>query len=376
MLPGLALLAASISLASLVGFAAARGGICAVRAIEDILDDRGGTLFLGFLKCSAWAAAATLPLAWAMAPGARLALAYPVAWPAAVGGLLFGIGAALNGGCAFSTVTHIGAGDLGKAFALPGLGLGFAVHDLWAASLLPASMPRPGPLAQPEPWSLALLAAVWVWAAREAVRLARPAAAGTRRSDRAFAAIALGSAALQILHGPWAYTAGLEQSAAWAIGAGPAPSTSIPLLFAGLFAGAVLAARRSGRARLRWPTRAAALGSLAGGVLMGAGAALVPGGNDALVLHALPGLLPHAALAYASLVAGAAATLLTVKAFRRMPGRGDPARPSRRMGRRPGAPGHANHAQRSSKPGRPAWHGGAAEAARAWRPVRCNRTLP
>ena len=320
MLPGLALLASSIALASLVGFAAARGGICAVRAIEDVMDGRGGALFFGFLKCSAWVAAVTLPLAWAMAPGARLALAHPVAWPAAAGGLLFGIGAALNGGCAFSTVTHIGAGDLGKAFALPGLGLGFAVHDLWVASLVPASAPRPGPLAEPEPWSLALLAALWVWAAREAARMGLPApAASSRRADRAFAAIALGSAALQILHGPWAYTAGLEQSAAWAAGIGSAPSALLPLLFAGLFAGAVLSARLGGRARLRPPTRATAFASLAGGVLMGAGAALVPGGNDGLVLHSLPGLLPHAALAYGSLVAGAAATLVAIRAFRRTP---------------------------------------------------------
>ncbi len=55
---------------------------------------------------------------------------------------------------------------------------------------------------------------------------------------------------------------------------------------------------------------------MAGGTLMGAGAALVPGGNDAPVLHALPALLPQAALAYAALVAGAACTLLLLRALR------------------------------------------------------------
>jgi hypothetical protein len=56
---------------------------------------------------------------------------------------------------------------------------------------------------------------------------------------------------------------------------------------------------------------------LGGGVLMGAGAALVPGGNDALVLHALPSLLPHAALAYTAMVAGISCALLPSQALHR-----------------------------------------------------------
>jgi hypothetical protein len=68
-----------------------------VRAVEDLLEGRGGALFLAFLKCSVWVAAVTLPLAWAMVPGARLAFAYPLGCPAAAGGFLFGVGAALTG---------------------------------------------------------------------------------------------------------------------------------------------------------------------------------------------------------------------------------------------------------------------------------------
>ena len=52
MLPDAHIVALSVGLAALVGFAAAYGGICAVRAVRDLLEGRGGTLFLGFLKCS------------------------------------------------------------------------------------------------------------------------------------------------------------------------------------------------------------------------------------------------------------------------------------------------------------------------------------
>jgi uncharacterized protein len=315
---GLPLLALSVGLAGLVGFAAAQGGICAVRAVEDLLDGRGGTLFLAFLKCSIWVAAITLPLNWAMVPGGHFASGFSLAWPVAAGGFLFGIGAALNGGCAFSTVSHLGGGDFGQFPTLLGLGLGFALHDSWIGPLMPSAEAQSGPLARPEPWSLALLATAWIWTAREAVRLRRPAP--TARTDRAMVAIALASGVLYILHGPWMYTAGLAQGAAWAARGGPAPSALPLLLFAGTLAGATVAAWVRGRFRPRRPRLGPALRGLAGGALMGAGAALVPGGNDALVLHGLPAFLPHATLAYACLVAGAAFTLLLLRRFGREAG--------------------------------------------------------
>jgi uncharacterized membrane protein YedE/YeeE len=312
MLPGPASLVLSVCLAGLVGFAVAHGGICAVRAINDLLDGRGGALFLAFLKCSAWVAAITLPLNWIMVPGGHFAPGYPLAWPVAAGGFLFGVGAALNGGCAFSTVSHLGAGDFGQVFALLGLGLGFALHGLWIGPLVPpAALLPPDALARPEAWSLALLAAAWLWAAREASRLRRPAP--DTGADRMMAVVALASGALYVLHGPWVYTAGLAQGAAWAARVGPAPSALLPLLFAGTLAGAVLAAWKRGRLRPRRPEPRPAMLGLVGGVLMGVGAALVPGGNDALILHALPALLPHAAMAYAALVAGAACTLALLR---------------------------------------------------------------
>ena len=100
-----------------------------MRAVEDLLDGRGGTLFLAFLKCSIWAGRDHLPLNWAMVVRRPFRSSYPIAWPVAAGGFLFGVGAVLNGGCAFSTVSHLGAGDFGQFSTLLGLGLGFALHN-------------------------------------------------------------------------------------------------------------------------------------------------------------------------------------------------------------------------------------------------------
>ena len=50
-----------------------------------------------------------------------------------------------------------------------------------------------------------------------------------------------------------------------------------------------------------------------GGLLMGAGAALVPGGNDVLLLNAIPGMSPHAIPAYAAMLAGVVGALYFVR---------------------------------------------------------------
>ena len=60
---------------------------------------------------------------------------------------------------------------------------------------------------------------------------------------------------------------------------------------------------------MRWPAPGPGLMHLMGGMLMGFGAGLVPGGNDALILSALPVWLPHAVPAFLGMLLGIAAVL-------------------------------------------------------------------
>jgi hypothetical protein len=48
---------------------------------------------------------------------------------------------------------------------------------------------------------------------------------------------------------------------------------------------------------------------------MGAGAVLIPGGNDTLILKSLPDLSPHAIPASAAMFCGIGATLLLMRLF-------------------------------------------------------------
>ena len=63
------------------------------------------------------------------------------------------------------------------------------------------------------------------------------------------------------------------------------------------------------RPRVDW------LRNIGGGVLMGMGTALAPGGNDVLVLYAIPVLSPHALPAFAAMAVGVVAGLVFMRAL-------------------------------------------------------------
>jgi hypothetical protein len=73
------------------------------------------------------------------------------------------------------------------------------------------------------------------------------------------------------------------------------------LLGVALLAGAILGGVTAGRFKIGAPDFARIVRHLAGGILMGAGALLIPGGNTTLALVGLPLLFPHAWLAFMSI---------------------------------------------------------------------------
>jgi toxin CptA len=74
--------------------------------------------------------------------------------------------------------------------------------------------------------------------------------------------------------------------------------TTKSLLYLSLFGGAVFGGWTAGRLKHTAPDALSVLRRLGGGVMMGAGGALIPGGNTGLVLVGLPLLLSYAWLAF------------------------------------------------------------------------------
>jgi hypothetical protein len=251
----------------------------------------------------------------------------PLSW-ALAGGLLFGVGAAVNGGCSLSTLTRLADGDLGMLAALAGFLAGVSTWigvqaAGWPAGLAPVVSPW---LRWPQlaPWLLALLLA---WALHRALLLWR-----LRRGHLPLRAVLLApayhlsvSAALMGLaagllyatQGAWSYTNYLRTQVLNSLDAAPAPSAWHALLVLGLLAGMIASALQRGSFGWRRPRDVAGwLRHAGGGALMGSGAAMVPGGNDTLLLGSLPAMTASALLTYLSMLAGIALALGTLRATR------------------------------------------------------------
>ncbi|HYC01793.1 MAG TPA: YeeE/YedE thiosulfate transporter family protein [Azospirillaceae bacterium] len=312
-----ALFPVSLLLAFCVGFAVRRGGVCALSGVEDLASGRGPAMFLSFLKASGWVVLVTVPLSWIW-PTVTLAPAMAPSLLALTGGMLYGVGAAINGACAFATLSRLGSGDISFSLTLVGMAAGYVAQ---AAIVGTVAHPPPlqSPLAGPEPWVLALLLGVAALLAAELVRLwrvdgfgrgrARDGSGGKTGWDKGASMLVIGTGAglLYAIHGAWMYTATLHDL----VSGFPLAEEAWRLaLLAAVLAGAAFSSRAKGiwRTTKRSPSVWAA--HLGGGMLMGFGALLVPGGNDVLVLQAIPGLSPHAIPTYLAMCGGMALVLL------------------------------------------------------------------
>lgn len=305
----LVLLLIGVALAGLVGYSAQHASICSVRAVAEALDDRDPRLLASFVKSAAWALAVAVPLGWTSlgeieSAATRLGLA------TIAGGVLFGLGATLNDRCAISTISHLASGDGSMLVTLAGFAAGSLAMARLAAAGTGFEPAGTAMLTRPSAVGLAIVALCWIWVLLEARRLILGRGdARTRALARAAIALGLGSGIVFVLHGPWAYSAAIVQAAGAPFG-GPAPAPVALLLFAALLAGGWLSAWREGRFRLRWGVERRWQTHLAGGALMGCGAALVPGGNDAVLLNAVPLIAEHALPAYAAMLLGVALGLM------------------------------------------------------------------
>jgi hypothetical protein len=97
-------------------------------------------------------------------------------------------------------------------------------------------------------------------------------------------------ALLFVLTPGWTYSEAVRQSVLELGSTMPEALTLAAILTgAATFAGAITAGLRSGQFRFQRPATGPVLRSVAGGALMAVGAAHVPGGNDHLLLWAVPG---------------------------------------------------------------------------------------
>jgi toxin CptA len=300
MLNGLAFVVAALC-AGLMGFAIQRGATCTVAAVEEVVQRRGTGRLIALVEASAWVAGGLLVahrLHWL----AHVPMGYALsAWTLA-GAALLGIGAFVAGACVFGAIARLGSGDWAYAATPLGFYLGcLSVSTVFAPTAAQALDASPVFRAAPAitVWLLAGLAAWRVASPLIEHRGALRALAGRRLWSPHAATIVIGLAflVLLIVAGAWAYT---DVLADLAHGMVRGVGTRVVLLMC-LLTGAVIGGWTAGRLRFT-PVRAAALARcLVGGVLMGWGSLLIPGGNDGLILVGMPLLWPYAWAAFATM---------------------------------------------------------------------------
>jgi uncharacterized membrane protein YedE/YeeE len=310
----------SLSLAALMGFAIHRTSLCTVRTMAEILSSRKAYMLVAVLKAVLWVMAISMPIFIFIPETASSKLSCAVTAAAIIGGFLFGIGAAVNGGCAFSTISHLASGDLWMLTTLLGFCLGVACPSVMGPMIEPCQTVPSLLLVVPKTVFFSAIVLLWLCIIWEIFRLWKSRAKETswnqlllsRYYRLSTGALVMGfsGGALYAFHDSWTYTNALKREVQSLWFSIEKPVTIHLILFMALFCGMLLSAWQRGKIRFRWRRIRSWPRHLFGGSLMGAGAVLIPGGNDTLVFKSLPSLSPHALPAFVSMLLGVGVALL------------------------------------------------------------------
>ena len=229
-----------------------------------------------------------------------------------IGGLIFGLGAAVNSACILSTLTRLGTGQLRMLFTLAGLSVGLVVHTSIQFSNEPllqdiqllSSPARSGwplniqmviiPIVLLSLWAIREVVCQWFYvpALRPGGGFVLPTLGSPRSVTIALLGLAIGG--LLFFYPFWSYPLIIEQVIHAAMGKGKVPELSILLVIPALLFGIIIAAMSTRQFRFEWKFQLSWILNGIGGFLMGFGCGLIPGDSLHLLFHALLSLSPHA----------------------------------------------------------------------------------
>lgn len=282
-------------LSFILGFALNRGSICTVIATDDLVSRGRPARSLALLEAALWAG-----LVYALLPSSPH---MPQGWLPPVylfvGTFIFAFGSYLNSACVFGSIGHFGNGQID--FSLVFVGIFIVTYIAPIARVLPATSPLD--LAPQENVLLLSVVLLLFFGARRLV---------TRREEGTFWLLGFTMAAVGIT-----FVLLITFTPLFSITASLKSVVTVPVAggatVVGMFLGSMVSGYlREGPFTFKRPTWKGMARHLGGGMLMGLGAALVPSGNDTLLLVGLPGGAWQAFTSYALLVAILAALIKTL----------------------------------------------------------------
>ena len=303
-----------IAFGSVFGYLLQRAGLCTVAAMSHFVSGRGTGRLFGISTVVAWAAIPLLVYAVVVPAQSRLAANPPLAWPMFAGAILLGVGSAVNGGCFVGSVARATAGDSNWLATFVGMALASSiVRSVSTDTPVPFVVTR---AVAPDQVSglraaLLLVIAFGVGAVYFGWRRHRMRGVGAGRPRTLLhAAVGIAAALIFIRIPAWSYAAALDD----VVRRGPsAPWWGQHAVAIAMFGGSAVSAVVGSSFRWVAPQPALVARRLLGGGLMAFGAHWVPGGNDILLLWAIPSLAIYGAVAYA-LMTGSIAVVIRIGA--------------------------------------------------------------
>ncbi len=284
--------------AGLMGYAIQRGATCTVAAIGEIAEQSSARRLIALAEAALWVAGCLLIARWIgfipTLPGGFAVTVWTVA-----GGALLGVGAYINRACVFGAIARLGSGDWSYVLTPIGFFAGAASMMLTFGTIMP--IPVRTETFLPD-WVAIIFALYAVWRISgilRRMRSERRVAKHVWAPHEATLIIGITFVIMLLSVGAWAYTdllsrlaMGMSDNADWRA-----------ILFVALLGGATLGGWTAGRLSSRRPTLSGMARCFTGGLLMGWGSALIPGGNDGLILIGMPLFQMHAWVAIFSMCA-------------------------------------------------------------------------
>lgn len=277
------------------GYAANQGGTCLVVAAHELHRRQPPKMFVGFLAASAAAGLVAVPIVWTGTLGATLAPSTSINFLLLIGAIAFGLGALINDTCLLGSLARLGDGEM-RLLALPlGLTIGILAADHGRFGY---DSTWPSLISKPSATGLVTLLAFLVVLVLALVFVSTKSVLRTK-PGWSFGASMIGlgitGGLLYALSPAWTFADVIQR--ALPLRMSPAGEVALTAVISSI-AGALTASFRQGNLRLQLPTANGILRSVVGGTLMGIGIALIPGGNDGLILAAVPTLSPGGIVAY------------------------------------------------------------------------------
>lgn len=282
------------------GFSANRGGTCLVAAADELVRRRPPKTLIGLVAASAAAGLIAVPLAWAAVIDGLSITAASIHVPLMVGAVAFGIGALVNDTCLLGSLARLGDGEM-RLLALPfGLAAGMLLID---HARLASVATWPSPLSTPSLLGAVCLLTFLIVLTLASIKLTATEPPLPRgRWPLVLSMLILGATggALFGLSPTWTLAHLLQHS----LLAGDMRTGIVALpAVAASVVGAFAASMWQGNMRLQTPSTRDLFRTFGGGLLMGVGIALIPGGNDGLILSAIPALSPAGFAAVLTMIA-------------------------------------------------------------------------